>query len=90
MRRKLLHLIGILICQFFVTGVVAQNVTISPQSGKLVAGVTYVGEVGFEKGWSSLWHHNQLPLTLTVSDKPDLTEGGMLKDPAGNMSVDPN
>lgn len=90
MRRKLLHLIGVLICQFFVTGVVAQNVTISPQSGKLVAGVTYVGEVGFEKGWSSLWRHNQLPLTLTVSDKPDLTEGGMLKDPAGNMSVDPN
>ncbi len=66
----------------------AQNVTISPNSGKLVAGYTYDIEVGFEHGWSSLWRHNQLPLTLTVSDKTDLVEGGQLKDPAGNISLD--
>jgi len=63
----------------------AQNVTISPQSGKLVAGLTYENEVGFQHGWSSLWRHNQLPLTLTVSDKTELVEGGQLKDPAGNI-----
>ncbi len=66
----------------------AQNVTISPSSGKLVAGLTYEGEVGFQNGWSSLWRHNQLPLTLTVSDKSDITESGVLKDPAGNISLD--
>lgn len=68
----------------------AQNVTISPNSGKLVAALTYDNEVGFEHGWSALWRHNQLPLTLTVSDKTDLVEGGQLKDPAGNISLDTN
>ncbi len=65
-----------------------QNVTISPSSGHLIAGLTYAGEVGFENGWSSLWRHNQLPLTLHVSDTPDLTPGGVLKDPAGDISLD--
>lgn len=88
MRRILLNMIGVLICQLFATGMVAQNVTISPQSGKLIAGLTYDGELGFEDGWSSLWRHNQLPLTLTVSDKDVLTNGGMLKDPAGNIILD--
>ena len=65
-----------------------QDVTISPSSGQLIAGLTYTGEVGFEQGWSSLWRHNQLPLTLHVSDKKDLTSSGVLKDPAGNISLD--
>ena len=65
-----------------------QDVTISPSSGHLIAGLTYSGEVGFEQGWSSLWRHNQLPLTLHVSDKKDLTSSGVLKDPAGNISLD--
>ena len=67
----------------------AQNVTISPNSGKLVAALTYDNEVGFNRGWSALWRHNQLPLTLTVSDQTLLLEGGQLKDPAGNISLDP-
>ena len=66
----------------------AQNVTISPSSGKLVAGLTYEGEIGFQNGWSSLWRHNQLPLTLTVSDKNEITESGVLKDPAGDIILD--
>ena len=37
---------------------------------------------------SSLWRHNQLPLTLHVSDKPDLTPSGVLKDPAGDITLD--
>ena len=67
-----------------------QNVTISPSSGHLIAGLTYAGEVGFEYGWSSLWRHNQLPLTLLVSDKADLTPSGVLKDPAGDIFLDTN
>ena len=65
-----------------------QDVTISPSSGHLIAALTYDNEVGFEKGWSALWRHNQLPLTLHVSDKPDLTSSGVLKDPAGNIRLD--
>jgi hypothetical protein len=66
----------------------AQNVTISPQSGKLIAGLSAGNESGFENGGCSLWRHNQLPLTLTVSDDPDLTEGGLLKLPAGDLCLD--
>lgn len=66
----------------------AQNVTISPSTGNLITGLTYEGEVGFQNGWSSLWRHNQLPLTLHVSDKPDLTSSGVLADPAGNIRLD--
>ena len=65
-----------------------QNVTISPSSGHLIAALTYENEVGFENGWSALWRHNQLPLSLHVSDKPDLTASGVLKDPAGNIRLD--
>lgn len=50
--------------------------------------MTYENEVGFENGWSALWRHNQLPLSLHVSDKPDLTASGVLKDPAGNIRLD--
>lgn len=88
MRKILALFIGIWICQLNVTQAVAQNVTISPTTGKLVAGLTYEGELGFERGWSSLWRHEQLPLTLTVSDKGDISESGVLTDPAGDIILD--
>ncbi len=89
MRKILALFIGIWICQLNVTQAVAQNVTISPTTGKLVAGLTYEGELGFERGWSSLWRHEQLPLTLTVSDKADISGSGVLTDPAGDIILDP-
>lgn len=89
MRKFLALFIGIWICQLNVTQAVAQNVTISPTTGKLVAGLTYEGELGFERGWSSLWRHEQLPLTLTVSDKADISGSGVLTDPAGDIILDP-
>lgn len=72
--------------------VAAQNVTISPTSGNLIAALTgnYSGgttEVGFQHGWSAMWRHEQLPLTLTVADQGTLTPGGELDYPAGNISV---
>lgn len=65
----------------------AQNVTISPKTGKLMAALTEDHEVGFQNGWSSLWRHDQLPLSLTVADYPDLTPSGELSRPAGNIAV---
>lgn len=62
-----------------------QNVTVSPNTGSLIAALTYEGEVGFENGWSAMWRHEQLPLTLTVSDDPDLTDAGEIANPAGNL-----
>lgn len=88
MRKILALFIGIWLCQLNVTQAVAQNVTISPTTGKLVAGLTYEGELGFERGWSSLWRHEQLPLTLTVSDKGDISGSGVLTDPAGDIILD--
>lgn len=65
----------------------AQNVTISPKTGKLMAALTEDNEIGFERGWSSLWRHEQIPLSLTVADYGDFTPGGELLRPAGNIAV---
>lgn len=93
-RQRLAGLPGILavlwVCLAFLHGPKAygQNVTISPSTGHLIAALTYENEVGFQNGWSALWRHQQLPLTLHVSDKPELTSSGVLKDPAGNIRLD--
>lgn len=63
----------------------AQNVVISPTTGKFVAALTLSGEVGFGKGWSSLWRHDQLQLSLSVSDYEGLDAGGEFENPAGNL-----
>ncbi len=66
----------------------SSSVTISPTTGNMLAGVAGgYDEWGVQRGWSSLWQHEQLPLTMNVSDFPDLTEGGQLANPAGNMCV---
>ena len=62
------------------------NVTISPTTGNLVAALTTGDESGFAAGFTSMWRHEQLPLTFTVSDFCNITDGGELKQPAGNMT----
>lgn len=73
-----------------VLGANAQNVFVSPQTGKLIAALTSSQEVGFENGWNSFWKHDQLPLTITVADDADLTAAGDLKIPAANLNVSQN
>ena len=68
----------------------AQDVTISPTTGSMMAALTQEGEVGSQEGWSSTWRHNQLPLTLTVADFCNITDGGEIVNPAGNMIVHNN
>ncbi|MGM9713073.1 MAG: hypothetical protein ACI3Y5_03015 [Prevotella sp.] len=63
----------------------AQNVVVSPTTGKFVAALTSGSEVGFQYGWSSLWRHEQLQLSLSVSDYTTLDAGGEFKRPAGNL-----
>lgn len=69
------------------TPVKAQDVVVSPSTGKLIAAYTSGSEVGFENGSSALWRHNQLPLTITVADDDTLTAGNELANPAGNLDV---
>ena len=63
----------------------AQNVTVEPSTGSLVVALTEGTEVGFTGGWGALWRHEQLPLSFTVSDYVDLTDGGEVARPAGNL-----
>ena len=72
------------------SGANAQNVFVSPQTGKLITALTRSGEVGFENGWNSLWKHDQLPLTITVADDANLTDAGDLSNPAANINVSQN
>ena len=65
----------------------AQNVTVSPTTGNLVAALTGAGETGFADGWSSMWRHEQLPLTFSVSDQGTLTNAGQLAVPAGDLYI---
>ena len=71
-----------------VTNTLAQDVTISPSSGSLMAALTQDGEAGSAQGWSSTWKHSQLALTLTVSDFCNITKGGEMVNPAGNIILD--
>ena len=66
----------------------AQDVTISPSTGSLMAALTQEGEAGSAQGWSSTWKHSQLALTLTVSDFCNTTKGGEMVNPAGNIILD--
>ena len=69
-----------------VTNTLAANVTVSPTTGKLIAAKTGgYNETGAVRGWSAMWRHEQLNLTLTVSDFPTLTPGDELATPAGNI-----
>lgn len=67
------------------TPVKAQNVVVSPSTGKLIAAYTSGTEEGFQNGCSALWRHNQLPLTITVADDGKLTAGKELANPANNL-----
>lgn len=93
MRKKItLALLSLLLVPL---AMMAQSVTISPSTGNLVAALSNdqsssYTEVGFARGWSALWRHEQLPMNLVVADVPDLTEGGEIENPAGNLNTDGN
>ena len=83
MRKKItLALLSLLLVPL---GMMAQNVTVEPSTGSLVVALTEGTEVGFTGGWGALWRHEQLPLSFTVSDYVDLTDGGEVARPAGNL-----
>ena len=65
----------------------AQSVTVSPQTGNLIAAVSQAStEVGYLRGWRAMWRHEQLSMNFVTGDNARLTEGGELAVPAGNMN----
>ena len=60
----------------------AQNVTIRPQNGSMLCALTTgtptENQLGFQIGAFGTWRHNQLSLTMTGSNYPNLTEDGQL------------
>ena len=86
LKKGMVAVAALLMCAPTLT-VQAQDVTISPTTGTMLAALTQEGESGSAAGNSSTWKHNQLPLTLTVADFCNVTSGGDIANPAGNMNV---
>jgi hypothetical protein len=86
LKKGMVAVAALLMCAPTLT-VQAQDVTISPTTGTMLAALTQEGESGSAAGNSSTWKHNQLPLTLTVADFCNITSGGDIANPAGNMNV---
>ena len=84
-KAKLFMMLALLVMG--VSSMFAQNVTISPKTGSLVASLSESGETGFENGLSCLWRHEQLPLSFTSSDEDDLTESGELAKPKASFGI---
>ena len=70
----------------------AQNVTVKPSTGSMIAGVpeNISGTSGdydvfYRRGGFATWRHSQLCLTMTTSDAKTLTDNGQLKNPANNL-----
>lgn len=83
MRKKItLALLSLLLVPL---GMMAQSVTVDPTTGKLIAVASYDGETGLANGWSGMWRHEQLPLTLTVADNRTI-EKGQFAQPGNNMT----
>lgn len=81
-------LIVLIALLFFSTvEVKAQSVTIRPSTGATIAAIKDGGVIDtfFKFGGYATWRHEQLNLTMTVSDNKDLTDNGLLANPANNL-----
>ena len=59
-------------------GMMAQNVTISPQNGSMIC--SDASGQGTSGGAFSMWRHEQLALTMVASGSTALTDDGILRD----------
>lgn len=67
-------------------GLCAQTVSISPTTGNVISASSYEDE-NHQKDFGGAWVHNQLPLTLITSDETALTDAGLMKVHANNVSA---
>ena len=67
----------------------AQNVTISPNNGRMICAFTDgdpTHQAGYALGSFGTWIHDQLSLTMTGSNDTELTEEGLLKNHANHFT----
>lgn len=88
--KKHLRVLSIMLSAFlYATGLMAQSVTVSPRTGSMIPSMTQYGGQTTELGWGAgafaTWVHKQLPLTITVGDRPSLTQDGLLEIHANNL-----
>ena len=74
---------------FLAGRLLAQTVSISPQTGNVISAASYSGESHLS-GFGGVWVHNQLPMTLVSSDKSGLTENGLMSEHANNILASGN
>lgn len=74
------------------TNATAQNVTISPKNGSMICSLAegQSHSQGWELGSFGTWRHNQLSLTMTGSNSPELTEDGQLAIHANHFTAGDN
>ena len=87
-------LVAIFFLAAFATNVQAQNVTVRPSNGSMLASVKTGGttDAFFNLGGFATWKHEQLNLTITTadSDAGQLTANGQLANPANNIFSNAN
>lgn len=84
-RRLLLMTMLALLASFHAT-LMAQTVNISPKTGNVISAVSTSGENHLD-GYGGAWLHNQIPLTWLTADENTLTDAGLLKTHANNISA---
>ena len=87
-------LVAIFFLAAFATNVQAQNVTVRPSNGSMLASVKSGGttDAFYSLGGFATWKHEQLNLTITTadSDKGELTDNGQIANPANNIFSNAN
>lgn len=63
-------------------GVKAQTVHIGLDNGSLLTGVGPGNDSGWERGFGTLWRHEQLSLSMTASDRDKIEESGEIGYPS--------
>ena len=84
-RRLLLMTMLALLASFHAT-LLAQTVNISPKTGNVISAVSTSSENHMD-GYGGAWLHNQIPLTWLTADENTLTDAGLLKTHANNISA---
>lgn len=86
-RQTLRMQVALAVFFFTTTSVVcAHDVTVSPKTGSMIPVLNEgYDETGWASGAFATWRHNQLPLTVSVSDNPDLSLDGALQSHANNL-----
>ncbi len=83
-RARSIFLVAFLTCLAHVS---AQTVSITPNTGNIIAAESYSTEQHLA-GYGGCWIHHQLPLTLISSDQSGITANGLMQEHANNISYD--